>query len=131
MPENKVVLVVEDEQPLLSAIKIKLEKTGFQVVSSRSVEGALNILEDKVKVDIIWLDHYLIGKENGLDLVAKLKKSDSKWKHIPIFVVSNTASADKVQSYIHFGIEKYFTKSDYRLDEIIADIEVCLNKKVE
>lgn len=128
MNENKVVLVVEDEQPLLSAIKIKLEKSGFQVVSSRSVEGALKILEDEVKVDVIWLDHYLIGEENGLDLVAKLKDDKSPWKKLPIFVVSNTATADKVNSYIRFGIEKYFTKSDYRLEEIIADITKCLDK---
>lgn len=128
MSEDKVVLVVEDEQPLLSAIKIKLEKSGFQVVSSRSVDGALKILEDEVKVDVIWLDHYLIGEKNGLDLVAKLKEEKSPWRQIPIFVVSNTATADKVNSYVRFGIEKYFTKSDYRLDEIIADIRTCLEK---
>lgn len=128
MKENKVVLVVEDEQPLLSAIKIKLEKSGFQVVSSRSVDGALKILEDEVQVDVVWLDHYLIGDKNGLDLVAKLKEETSPWRKVPIFVVSNTATADKVNSYIRFGIEKYFTKSDYRLEEIIADIRTCLEK---
>jgi CheY-like chemotaxis protein len=129
MTKNKVVLVIEDERPLAEAIKIKLEKTGFAVVSARSVAQTLNYLKDQVQIDAIWLDHYLLGQENGLDLVAQVKEDDSKWKNIPIFVVSNTATADKVQSYLRLGINKYYTKSNFRLDDIIHDIEDFLNGK--
>jgi hypothetical protein len=45
---------------------------------------------------------------------------------VPIFVVSNTASADKVQSYLQLGVNKYYTKADYRLDDIIKDIKTFL-----
>jgi len=93
--EAKNILVVEDEKPLLEVIKIKMEKCGCSVVTARSVEQAIEYLKDGMKVDIIWLDHYLLGKENGMDLVAKLKAEGSEWKDIPIFVVSNTASDDK------------------------------------
>lgn len=123
--EQKTILVVEDEKPLLEAIHTKLEKSGFSVVTARTAEQAYGLLEDLDKVDIIWLDHYLLGKENGLDLVAKIK-NDNKYKTIPIFIVSNTASADKVQSYINLGVNKYYIKSNYRLDKIISDIRECL-----
>lgn len=127
MAKDKAVLVVEDERPLAEAIKIKLEKTGFTVVSARSVVQALDYLKDQVHIDAIWLDHYLLGQENGLDLVTQVKEDDSKWKNIPIFVVSNTATAEKVQSYLRLGVNKYYTKSNFRLDDIIKDIEDFLN----
>lgn len=117
--DTKTILVVEDERPLLEAIKIKLENSGLEVVTARTVDQALSYLEEIDRVDGVWLDHYLLGKEDGLDLVAKLKGDGSKWKQLPVFVVSNTASADKVKAYMQFGVEKYFVKSDYRLDQII------------
>jgi DNA-binding response OmpR family regulator len=128
MPETKntnTILVVEDEKPLLEAVHIKLEKNGFEVVTARTAEQAYGLLEDLVKIDAIWLDHYLLGKENGLDLVIKIK-SHEQYKNIPIFIVSNTASADKVRSYINLGVNKYYIKSNYRLDNIISDIKDCL-----
>lgn len=124
---DKNVLVIEDEKPLLEAIKMKLEKSGFNVVTARSVDQALNLLEDISKIDVIWLDHYLLGKGDGLDFVAKVK-NDEKLKNIPIFVVSNTTSPDKVQAYLRLGATKYYTKADFRLDKIIEDILEYLNK---
>lgn len=123
--KNPAVLVVEDEKPLQEAIKIKLEISGFDVVTARSVEQALNFMKDIEKIDIIWLDHYLLGKENGLDFVVKIK-NHKEWKEIPIFIVSNTASQEKVNSYMSLGIEKYYVKANYRLDDIIKDIKKTL-----
>ena len=119
---KKTILVIEDEQPLVNAVKTKLEKSGFEVTSARTVAQAVHYLDDGGRADAIWLDHYLLGKENGLDFVTKLKAHNGRWSSIPVFVVSNTASPDKVQSYIRFGVKKYYVKSEHRLDEIIGDI---------
>ncbi len=129
--KQKTILVVEDERPLLEAIKIKLEKSGFTVVTARSVEQTLDYLNEIHTVDAVWLDHYLLGKENGLDFVTKLKSQDGKWSNIPIFVVSNTATEDKVQAYIRFGVNKYYTKADHKLEEIINDIKSFLENPKE
>lgn len=127
MNEVKNILVVEDEKPLQEAIRIKLEKGGFSVVTARTVDQAWGLLEDINDIAVVWLDHYLLGKENGLDLVIKIK-NDEKFKNIPIFVVSNTATQDKVKSYIALGVNNYYTKSNYRLDQIIKDINDYLDK---
>lgn len=121
--QKKVILVVEDERPLAEAIKLTLEKNNFEVVTTRTAEQAKNYVDDLVKIDAIWLDHYLIGKETGLDFVAWCKKDDNlKCINIPIFVVSNTASADKVTTYMSLGVNKYFIKSNHKLNEIITEI---------
>jgi two-component system response regulator VicR len=126
--EKRNVLVVEDEKPLQDVIKTKIEHCGCAVVTARTVEQAMDYLEQEMKIDVIWLDHYLLGKETGLDLVAKLKAEGSKWKDIPIFVVSNTASEDKVKCYLALGVTKYYTKADYKLDFILSDIKKHLEE---
>jgi two-component system response regulator VicR len=119
---NKIILVIEDEKPLLEAIDIKLKKNGFEVVTARTVEQGKSYVTDLNQVDAIWLDHYLMGKEDGLDFVAWCKKEGNKCRAVPIFVVSNTASPDKVASYMSLGINDYYIKANYRLDQIIEAI---------
>ena len=121
-PTGKKILIIEDEKPLLEAVKMKLEKGGFSVVTARTIKQALSNMEEIPHIDAIWLDHYLLGNETGLDFVAKIKNNE-KWKKIPVLVVSNTASPDKIQSYLQLGITKYFTKSDYRLEQIIEELK--------
>lgn len=145
----RTILVIEDERPLLKVINTRLEKNGFGVIIARSVdevfsagienikqgsidvqsiEEALNHLKNLEKIDAIWLDHNLVGKENGIDLVKKIKANSGRWKKIPIFVVSNTEGSETIKSYTDLGISKYYIKSNHRLDEIIKDLNSFLDK---
>jgi len=126
MPQ-KTILVIEDERPLVQAIQSKLEKNGFLVVTARTTQQAESYLDDIHDISAIWLDHYLLGSETGLDLVVKLKNKGSKWKNTPIFIVSNTASSANVRSYINLGVSKYCVKAEHRLDEIVEDIKTFLD----
>ena len=139
--------MIEDERPLLEAINAKLEKSGFKVIAARSVEEAfgaefgkvgsgavtvesieraLDYLASLEQINAIWLDHHLLGEEDGLDFIKKFKANGSKWSAVPVFVVSNAASPKTVQAYVQSGVDKYYVKSDHRLDEIIKDIELSL-----
>jgi len=126
--QKKTILILEDEQPLLEVIQDKIEGEGFLTVSARSVDQALDYLKNGVKIDAVWLDHYVFGKESGLDFVTTLKKEGSLWKHLPIFVVSNTVSPEKVQTYIKLGVQKCYAKVDFRLDTIVDDIKEFFKK---
>lgn len=129
MDKDKIILVVEDEKPLAEAVSAKFKIKGFQVVTARAVEQAKNYVTDLKRIDAIWLDHYLLGKEDGLDFVAWCKGDDNKkFKTIPIFVVSNTASPDKVATYLSLGVKDYYIKANYKLEKIIDDIAEKLGK---
>lgn len=119
---NKTILVLEDDKSLSSAIKISLAKNNFNVLIASSVESAVEVLKSSESIDAVWLDHYLLGDKSGLDFMYELK-SDEKWKNIPVFVVTNSVSDDKINSYNVLGIEKYFVKSDNSLAEIIGSIK--------
>lgn len=128
MNREKTILVVEDEPPLVEIIKTKLEKNGLKVTVANNIKDALIHLEVYPNFGAIWLDHYLPGKENGLDFVIKLKSKDSKWKKLPIFVVSNTASNHNVTTYRELGVSKYYVKAVHKLDDIIKEIKPLINK---
>ena len=125
--KNKTILIIEDELPLLEAIGRKLKDSGFEVLTAQNTESAMDYLQNGTKIDLIWLDHYIFGKEPGLLFVAELK-NDPNWKNIPIFVISNASGPEKKQAYISLGADKYYTKVDYRLEDICRDISEFLKK---
>ncbi len=118
--EQKTVLVLEDELPLRKAIKMKLDGKDFFVKGVDNVKDGLRFMEENT-VDFIWLDHYLLGGADGLDFVVMVK-TKPEWKNIPIFVISNTASPDKIKAYLGLGVNKFFTKSNCKLDDVINNV---------
>lgn len=113
-----LVMVVEDEGLLLHAIIRKLEKSGIDTVSCVSGKQALEYLAKlEVLPDAIWLDYYLKDM-NGLDFMRGVR-NNKKWEHIPVVVVSNSASEEKVHTMLALGVSKYVLKAQYKLDEII------------
>jgi DNA-binding response OmpR family regulator len=128
---KKTILIIEDERPLVKVIEAKLTHAGFEVITARTVDQGLDYMEHVGTIDAVWLDHYLFGEKTGIDFVAKLKDAGSKWLDVPIFVVSNTASNDNLQSYIRLGVSRYSVKADHRLDEITNEIKSFLEHKEE
>lgn len=127
---SRTILVIEDERPLQQVIRKKLELSGFTVLTARAIPQAMEYMQEVPDIAVIWLDHYLLGKETGIDFVAKIKNHEV-WRTVPIFVVSNTASPNKVQSYLQLGVNKFYTKADFRLDQIIQAIGEALIMNAE
>ncbi|MCX6779418.1 MAG: response regulator [Candidatus Magasanikbacteria bacterium] len=120
------ILVIEDEESLLNAIATSLEGEGFQVIKSRIADQAWQYLKDVGLVDLIWLDHYLLG-EDGIYFTKRLR-GDEKLKGLPVFVVSNSENPVKEKEYEELGVIKYYTKSENSLEKIISEIKKYLAK---
>lgn len=117
--QNPTIMVVEDEVLLLQAITKKLKLSGIDVISCSSGKQAIDYLESLDELpDGIWTDYYL-KDINGLALMQTLK-DNARWANIPVVVVSNSASPEKVSNMLALGVKKYILKAEYRLDEIIA-----------
>lgn len=123
----KTVLVIEDERSLRDAISAKLQKEGFSVVAVAKIKEALDAMHSQ-SFDAVWLDHYLLGKENGLDLLVHIR-SHTKERIIPVFVVTNTAGADKKKKYLALGVEGYYVKASSRLEDVVQNIADYLGSK--
>lgn len=116
-----LVLIVEDEIPLASAASDSLMLEGIPTLQARTVAEALAILR-KQHIGALWLDHYLLGGDTGVDLVNKMR-SDAVWSKIPIFVISNTASEEQRAEYLKLGVANYYIKSNFDISDIIKDIK--------
>lgn len=118
---NPIIMVVEDENLLLQAITKKLQLSEIDVLSCSSGQQAIDYLGNVDELpDAIWLDYYLKDM-NGLAFMQEIKHNPA-WEHIPVLVVSNSASPDKVSNMLGLGAKRYILKAEYRLDEIITMI---------
>ncbi|HEX6462003.1 MAG TPA: response regulator [Candidatus Saccharimonadales bacterium] len=124
--QNPTIMVVEDETLLLQAITKKLKLSGMDVLSCASGQQAVDYLKNLDELpDAVWLDYYLKDM-NGLAFMEELKNNPT-WAKIPVIVVSNSASPEKVHNMLALGARKYILKAEYRLDEIIVMIRDFLN----
>jgi CheY-like chemotaxis protein len=122
--ENKTitVMVVEDEELLLKAITKKLEIDGKKVIACMSGKQAIDCMNNLGQLpDAIWLDYYLKDM-TGLRFMVALKEN-SAWTNIPVMVVSNSATQDRVSEMLALGAKKYVLKAESRLDDLMGVVD--------
>ena len=125
--ESPTIMVVEDEELLLRAITQKLKLSNFGVISCESVRQAIDYLNTLPELpDAIWLDYYL-KDSNGLEFMKQIREN-KKWERIPVVVVSNSASPDKVSTMLALGVKKYLLKAEYKLSDIIETFRAFINE---
>lgn len=123
-PKKSTILLLEDDMLLLRAIKDKLERENYQVLTARTFDQAAEYLlkEEEQKIDLIWLDHYLLGDKTGLDFLKRVRGDENR-QTTPVFVVSNSTNEETIAKYRALGISKYYLKANFRLEEIVDDLK--------
>ena len=122
----KKILVIEDDDHLVKAIKHKLEMLGYDVIVAKDGEEGVKALRQKP--DLIWLDLYLPHMD-GVEFLEKIKKSE-KYKDIPIIIVTVSRGKSEVaKSITGTNVLGYFVKSDVTLEKIVESINKILAQK--
>lgn len=120
MEEEKTVLVIEDEDALQDAIRLKLLAAGYKIFIVTTAEEGLELLKT-IRPDLIWLDLLLPGM-GGVQFLEQIR-SDEKLKDLPVMIVSVSGSPEKVKRAFQLNIVDYIVKSQYRLEDIIKKID--------
>lgn len=105
--QKKRILVVDDEPDMLLAIKMRLEATGYQVLTATDGMEGLNMAR-REKPDLIILD-IMLPKMNGYK-VSRLLKFDEEYKHIPIVMLTALAGENDRTTGVQTGADAYITK---------------------
>ena len=115
------VLVVEDEKSFVEALKVGLDREGFDVKVAEDGLTALELFRT-FKPDLILLD-VMLPKISGLD-VCKEIRTESK---VPIIMV--TAKVEEIDTVVglEVGADDYITKP-YRLREVVARMRSLLRR---
>lgn len=118
---DKKILIVDDEKPIVDILKFNLEKEGFQTVSAYDGEEAIN-LALSIKPDLILLD-LMLPKVDGLNVCKEVRKS------LVCPIIMLTAKEEVVDKIIglELGADDYMTKP-FSVREVIARVKANLRK---
>ena len=115
------VLVVEDEESFLEALRVGLGREGFAIDVARDGKEALDRFE-LASPDIILLD-VMLPRLGGVDVCREIRtRSD-----VPIIMV--TAKGEEIDAVVglEVGADDYVTKP-YRLRELVARMRSVLRR---
>jgi CheY-like chemotaxis protein len=121
--EKTKILVVDDEPDTVSALRFRLEKAGYEVLTAEHGAAALDILRAQ-KVDVILAD-FMMPEVNGLEL-ARLVKANPNWFETRIIMFSCNTDPEFRKRALEIGALDYLPKVDgytniiERLAEIAA-----------
>lgn len=118
--KDKVILVVEDEAPMLGVLADNLGFEGFSVLrATNGVDGLALALENHP--DLILLD-IMMPQMNGLIMLEKLR-SDEWGKGVPVIILTNFGDNEKVAEALGDDVSEYFIKSDVKMEEVVTRIK--------
>ena len=114
MIEDKIVLLMDDEQSLLKATSIGLKDRGFKVFTAESGELAIKAIRS-VKPGIVVSDLAMPGM-NGFELYQKVKKTE-EYKALPFIFLTTVDDFYAKKFGKELGGAAYITKP-VDLDEL-------------
>lgn len=119
------ILLAEDEESLLDAIKLNLELEGYEVVTAKNGNEAIRKSESQ-RFNMMILD-IMMPELNGIEVCrqVRLKNVD-----IPIlFLTAKDSSQDKVLG-LRAGADDYITKP-FNLEELLLRIKILVKHSVK
>lgn len=126
MDKKIKVMVVEDEEILLTALSEELKQEGFEVVGAKDgVEGVEKSVSEKP--DMILLD-LVMPRLDGIGALTQIKENPET-KDIPVVILTNLSDYDKISDALSLGAMDYLVKANYRLEELVNKIKVVLDRK--
>ena len=104
---KKRILLVDDEQDMVYAVKMQLETANFDVITAVDGQQALDKAR-REKPDLIILD-VMLPKIDGYK-VCRILKFDEKYKKIPIILFTARVQKSDEQLGFSVGADAYITK---------------------
>ena len=114
------ILVVDDEQDVLKALKVRLKANGYNVVLAYDSVQAFTVANQE-KPDLIILDVMIPG--GGGFVVAERLKQSTATHHIPIIFLTGISGGEE-RAY-RIGASGYLMKP-YHPDELLETIHRAL-----
>ena len=119
--DQKTILVVDDEQPIIDILVYNLEKEGYNVIESNDGITAVDVALEK-RPDLILLD-IMLPKLDGLSVCKRIKNS----LNVPILMLTaKDGEIDKILG-LELGADDYITKP-FSVRELVARVKANLRK---
>ena len=118
----KKVLIVDDEQDIVESLKFVLEAEEYECYTAFNGEDGLKTAKEIIP-DLIILD-IIMPKMNGYK-ISRLLKFDSKYKDIPIIMLTARSQEEDKLIGEETGANEYITKP-FDLDFVVEKVNEYL-----
>ena len=115
------VLLAEDEDSFVEALKLGLSREGFVVTAARDGNEALQLF-DEVNPDVVLLD-IMLPKLSGIDVCRAIRARSN----VPIIMVTAKGAEIDTVVGLEVGADDYVTKP-YRMRELVARMRAVLRR---
>ena len=118
----KKILIVDDEADIIEILKFVLEAQGYECITATDGEEGLRLARES-NPDLIILD-VMMPKINGYK-ISRLLKYDSKYKDIPILMVTARSQEEDKLIGEETGANEYITKP-FQVDFVVEKVKSYL-----
>ena len=117
------VLIIDDEEDILSSCKAVLEDEDYDVETSKNYDEAIKIFESK-KIDLVFLDVWLPNVD-GLDILSNIKE---KYPNTTVIMMSGHAGVETAVRATKMGAYDFLEKP-ISISKLLSSCDEVLNKK--
>ena len=125
MVDKKIsILIVEDEQAMANALKIKLASAGFVAKIVNNGNEALNELKSNT-YNLVLLD-LLMPAVDGWGVLKKMTEEKIK---VPVIITSNLSQEEDINQAKALGAIDFWVKSDTSLSDVVDRLKEKFNNE--
>ncbi len=106
-PEEKRILIADDDPVILRLIQVNLELEGYEVITANNGQEAVDTATAEMP-DLVILD-IMMPRLDGYQACQQLKGSDAT-KDIPVIFLSAKAQQGDIDKGESYGVAAYLTK---------------------
>lgn len=122
------ILVVEDNNPTMKSVLIKLNKEGFLTTAAMNGQDGIKALLKNEHFSLVLLD-LLMPKGDGFWFLEE-KNKNPKIKDVPVIIFTNYSQPEYINRALKLGIKGYLVKVNHSLADIADEIKKCLERRV-
>lgn len=119
-----VVLIVEDEAPLVTMLRYNLEKEGFEVCEAGDGEEALIQIAER-KPDVVLLD-WMLPLVSGLEVCRRIRRTPETRSIPVIMLTARSEESDRVRG-LDSGADDYVVKP-FSPSELVARLRAVIRR---
>ena len=116
------ILIIEDEEMMLSFLSQRVRKENFQVDVARDGKEAMQCINEN-KYNSILVD-LMLPFVSGFELIANIR-ADERNSETPIMVISALSSEDTIVEALSIGANE-FLKKPFALNVMMAKLKLLV-----
>ena len=118
------VMIVEDEEALLTLLQYNLDKEGYKVITASDGEEAVLMIKETTP-DLVLID-WMLPSLSGIEICRRLRARDET-RNLPIIMITARGEeGDRIRG-LDTGADDYLTKP-FSMTELLARVRAVMRR---